>query len=415
MGSRTPGREGPALNDLLQRFHQMAPLDLPRLLREVYPALGIADVTIYLADIQQTELIAVPDPVSASPPRLPIDTGTAGLAYRTVTPQIAAPEDEEEDEGEGVRLWLPLLDGVERIGVLGMDLPALDEGVLDHCRSLASLITLVLIDKTTYSDTFNSLQRVRPMRLPGELLWASLPPRTIGTDRATSSAVLEPAYDLGGDAFEHTIVENGALHAAVFDSMGHDLVSGLTTLVAVAAARHARRGGGGLDAVVSELDAELGHFFPDRHVTAVLAHLDLATGELAWANCGHPPPLLLRDGAVVPGALEGAPELPLGLGPFAASARRVHRARLRPGDRVLLYTDGVPEARSPGGELFGEERFTAFVLREIAAGELTPEVLRRLIHAILAHQRGRLTDDATILIFEWHPEHREGARLPSGA
>ncbi|MFF7356031.1 MULTISPECIES: SpoIIE family protein phosphatase [Streptomyces] len=84
--------------------------------------------------------------------------------------------------------------------------------------------------------------------------------------------------------------------------------------------------------------------------------------------------------------------------------RRVHEARLQPGDRVLLYTDGVTEARMADGRLLGLERFADYVIRAGATGELAPETLRRLIHSLLDSEDSRLRDDATILMFEWRPD-----------
>lgn len=78
----------------------------------------------------------------------------------------------------------------------------------------------------------------------------------------------------------------------------------------------------------------------------------------------------------------------------------------KPGDCVLLYTDGVVEARDADGAEFGLGRFTDFIIRSDAAGERPAEVLRLLIHAILDYQRNRLRDDATILLFEWRPQYQ---------
>lgn len=82
------------------------------------------------------------------------------------------------------------------------------------------------------------------------------------------------------------------------------------------------------------------------------------------------------------------------------------RRNLEPGDRVLLYTDGVVEARDEDGAEFGLDKFTDFIIRSSAAGECPAEVLRLLIHSILEHQPNQLRDDATILLFEWRPQSR---------
>jgi len=66
-----------------------------------------------------------------------------------------------------------------------------------------------------------------------------------------------------------------------------------------------------------------------------------------------------------------------------------------------VFTDGVPEARSASGEFFGVARLADMVVREDAAGQPAPETMRRLMHAILAHQAGNLQDDATALLVEW--------------
>jgi hypothetical protein len=71
-------------------------------------------------------------------------------------------------------------------------------------------------------------------------------------------------------------------------------------------------------------------------------------------------------------------------------------------DVVLLYTDGVTEARTPDGELFGLDRLADLLEREAASGLQAGELLRRLVRAVLDHQAGGLRDDATLLLLvQW--------------
>ncbi|EST19175.1 PP2C family protein-serine/threonine phosphatase [Streptomyces roseochromogenus] len=383
------------LEELISEAQTALPFELPDLANRCASALGLDTALIYLVDLQQQLLIPLDEALDS----LPVDRSSAGWAYRTVSPQVAAADD-------GLIIWMPLVDGSERLGVLAVRTASLDEMRMRRSRMLAHLFAMLITSKRAYSDWLAARSRTAPMQLPAEMLRAFLPPHTVGSRRCVSTAVLEPAYDIAGDAYDHSVVKN-VLHTMILDSMGHDLIAGLTTSVAMAAARNARRGGGGLADVVGSVDRALAEWLPDHFCTGVLCRLDAETGMLHWVNCGHPPPLLIRAERVLAGALDSPPQPPIGLaGPLAPAARQVHETRLEPGDCVLLYTDGVVEARDADGAEFGLDRFTDFIIRSHAAGQRPAEVLRLLIHAILDYQRNQLRDDVTILLFEWRPQHR---------
>ncbi|MGA5820307.1 PP2C family protein-serine/threonine phosphatase [Kitasatospora sp. NPDC094028] len=387
---------GGVLARALARSRASGPGDLPGAVRDAARELGGAGARVFLADVQQRHLVPLADPEAGAPgDRLDIGTTLAGRAYRLRRTQISA--------GPPAVGWFPLIDGIERIGVLRVETGTPEPDPAGCWESLAALVALLVVSGSAYSDVIVRTTRDRPMSLQAELLWAFLPPRTIGTRDVTSSAVLEPAYEVGGDAFDHSVA-GGRLHLSVFDAMGHDLASGGASSVALAACRSTRRAGGDLAAIARAIDRALGRWIPDRLLTAVVADLDAATGELSWINCGHPTPLLIRGRHVVAEALRRRAELPLGLGFHDRGPQPVHHIRLQPGDRVLVYTDGVTDARSSSGETFGEERLTDTIVRHMASGEPAPEALRHLIHALLAHQDHRLRDDATIALAEWHPD-----------
>ncbi|WP_405850793.1 PP2C family protein-serine/threonine phosphatase [Streptomyces niveus] len=120
----------------------------------------------------------------------------------------------------------------------------------------------------------------------------------------------------------------------------------------------------------------LAAWLPDRFCTGIAAELDVATGELGWCNGAHPPPLLIRDQEVLDRALERPAKPPLGMpARLASTAREVHRMALEPGDRVLLCTDGVTEARLANGPQFGLEHFSHYIIRATASGRLASETL----------------------------------------
>ncbi|WP_372346518.1 PP2C family protein-serine/threonine phosphatase [Streptomyces sp. KL116D] len=133
--------------------------------------------------------------------------------------------------------------------------------------------------------------------------------------------------------------------------MGHNLASGLTTVVSLAACRNARRTGADLAELVESVDQALAQWLPDQFCTGVLTQLDLAIGELRWINCGHPAPLLIRDQRLMVDAMERDADPPWDWRPPSPHRRGASTPlELEPGDRVLMYTDGVTEARTGTAE-----------------------------------------------------------------
>jgi serine phosphatase RsbU (regulator of sigma subunit) len=186
----------------------------------------------------------------------------------------------------------------------------------------------------------------------------------------------------------------------VFDAVGHDLAAGLATTLALAATRNARRTGQSLAAAAAQADRVIAEQERKRFVTALLAELDLTTGVLRYLNAGHPPPVLLRDGRMIK-VLHTSVRPPLGLGHLSGVPPETGHEQLQPGDRLLLHTDGITEARDPSGTQFGLERLADLAERHHREGLPAPETLRRIAHDVLEHQNGLLQDDATLLLLEW--------------
>ena len=113
-------------------------------------------------------------------------------------------------------------------------------------------------------------------------------------------------------------------------------------------------------------------------------------------------------------SLHNTPTLPFGISRTLGRDAAVHvqTEQLEPGDRLLLYTDGVTDIRSPTGEFFELHRLLDLLAANLAAGLPTPETMRRLVRSLLEHQQGPLADDATMLLVEWRSGN-EQAILPS--
>jgi serine phosphatase RsbU (regulator of sigma subunit) len=313
------------------------------------------------------------------------------------------------DDSGVVRLWVPLLDGTERVGVLGALAHDPDETAEWRMKRLGTLISLMVVSKRHSSDTYARLVRTDPMTLSAEVLWNLLPNGSFANDRVVLSAALEPAYQVGGDAFDYGITGD-LLHLSIFDAMGHDLTSGLTASIAMGACRNNRLQGADLLATSEAVDEAIAEQFGQtRFATGVLADLDMNTGELTWVNRGHHPALIIRDGRLAATLESKIPSPPMGFRLGLSSG--IERYQLQRGDRLLYYTDGIIEAQSPEGEMFGLDRFIEFIVRHEADGMSAPETLRRLIQSILRHQHGRLQDDATVLTVEWQSGRHVGLTM----
>ena len=395
-----------ALDAILRRAHLMSPDEMGPLAAVGAAHLGVETAVIWLVDYEQSTLVPVLAP--HDPPRdsLSVDGSVAGRAFRLV-------ESVEVDAADAAggqparRLWVPLLDGIERLGVLEVVVPG-DDPLPDELRrelgQLAHLVAELLISNSAYTDFYEWFRRQAPMSLPAEMQHELLPPLTFGTHRLVISGLVAPAYEVGGDAFDYALNGNIA-HIAVVDAIGHGLQASLLSSLAISCYRNCRRAGLDLQHTALTIDRTLSEMFGgERFVTAVICQLDVDSGDLRHVNLGHPEPMLLR-GAQVVKELGGEPAMPLGLngllGEPTAADFPVHLEQLQPGDRLLMVTDGVDEARTADGEFFGRERLAEFAAREAASGVPTPELMRRLQQAILRHQVGRLQDDATTLFVEW--------------
>ncbi|RBY79014.1 PP2C family protein-serine/threonine phosphatase [Blastococcus sp. TF02A-26] len=379
------------LRSLLRDIHLLAPDQLSAVVAARGRDLGARETVIYLVDYEQ--LLLQPLRGEGVPVRqeLSVDGSVGGRAFRHVE-VLSSPS-----HGATQRLWVPLLDGVERLGVIEFVVGEVTPAVQDELRAYAGLIAELVVVNDGYTDIFAQLRRRKTMSLAAEIQWDLLPPLTFASDRVVISGALEPAYDIGGDTFDYA-VNGSTVDLMVLDAVGHGLPAAVLASTAVGAYRHARREKHDLPDVARVMNDVIASEFTDsRFATAAIARLHLDTGQLRWVNAGHPDPLIVRDGALLhPGPCK--PHPPLGL---QVRAPDVCEAQLHAGDRVVLYTDGIVEARSPEGEFFGEERLADFIHRATTAGDPAPETVRRLMRRVLTHQADHLQDDASLIMLEW--------------
>jgi serine phosphatase RsbU (regulator of sigma subunit) len=380
----------PGYSEALRVLRRGADADLHRILTAAGEPVPAWDPVVYLAGFSAEVLF----PLSAGVAEEDVAGTMAGRAFTSGQPVTS------ERDG-AVRVWVPVVEQTTRTGVLAVTVPEATPRIVEQAELLGVFAGLVTALTARVSDVPHVRRRGRAMSLPASMQWDLLPPLSTRTDGALIAGLLEPAYDIAGDSFDYALNE-GELHFAILDGMGHGLGSTMLADLCVGAYRHARRQGAPVAAIHAAISRALTAQYDDMSfATGIIGRLTLATGRLEWSCAGHPPPLLLRGRKVV-AELSRDPALPFGL---SADPPVLHSQDLEPGDAVLLYTDGVIEARTPQGEFFGLERLTDLLEREAASGQPAEELLRRLVQTVLEHQAAELRDDATLLLVQWTGEN----------
>jgi serine phosphatase RsbU (regulator of sigma subunit) len=364
-------------------------------------AMQARDCVLYLIDYEHVALMPHPDvlPHGERPAVATVDGSMAGRTFQSGA-VLAAERD------DGWHIWIPVTERTNKLGVLAMTLPAWDTEIEYFCTELGHAAAYLLMASAHYTDLPHLLRRRQDMDLAAEMQWSLLPPLSFASGGTSLAGLVEPAYEVGGDCFDYA-VNNRVLDLAVVDAMGHGLTSAVLASLLIGAYRHSRRAGQDLPQIATSIDAAT-RTFPGSltFATAVLARLDIDSGVLTWLTCGHPQPLIVRGGTVLPVA-DITPGVPLGLSALGAVVGTLTDVQLEPGDGILLYTDGVVESRDPDGEYFGEHRLHDLLVREHLAGGPPSEVIRRLVRSTVTHAQSRLRDDATLLYLRWDDDPQE--------
>ena len=198
---------------------------------------------------------------------------------------------------------------------------------------------------------------------------------------------------IGGDLYE-AIAAKGCVRLIVGDVLGKGLPAARTAAVVLGAFREAAYDAADLTQIAARIETSLrNQEAVEEFVTAVLAEVSGDGSRVEILNCGHPVPLLIHEGKIIP-AESPRVGLPLGLASLADEEREVSVVPFGPSDRMLFYTDGITEARDIRGEFYPLEQ-SAALLRD---GPDTDAVLDELIGDVQRHVGHTLLDDAALLM-----------------
>ncbi len=377
---------GRSVRALLESRRQHGPAGISAVVDTLRALLGAGRAQVHVADY------------ALSCMRLLTSTGPLGEPYQHEGTMAGRAFATGEVVATDTTIWIPLVDGRERLGVLELEMDDAQALQLSMHSDLSAVLVLLIISMRRYTDVWLRTRRALPVSAAAEAQWDLLPPLATGNLEVSVSGILEPAYEIGGDSFDYAI-NAGRLDLAIIDAVGHGMSAVLMSTAVITSLRNTRRERGSLVEAYRQADEQMSrHFANSNYVTGQLASLDLATGVLTWINAGHLLPLLVRNGTYA-GELRCTPSMPIGLG---GPVVLVAEEPLQSGDRVLFHTDGITESVSPDGSRFGLDRLADFLIRATLDGLHGPETVRRLSAAVGAHVGQGLNDDATMLLVEYH-------------
>ena len=372
------GRQRPLPLDAIHVFDVVPPALLPDQLVAEAQRIAEVPVALYVLDIDGSHLLHM-----AGPDRL----GESLEAPFAVGPELDA------DGIANLRQRLSKFRGIElfplwlRGRAIGVFIafghprgPLTDIG-----RQAAAAVTLA----DRYTDVFARAQRRKQPKAAAEIQQSLLPPRIIRVTGGEVAGNVLPTYEVAGDWFD--VVENtDGVWITLADGLSDSTRSAASSAVALGALRASRRSGASIVEALLVMHQTLREMpGPRAEMAAIAAHWDSTSGDLTLANCGHVEPLVLREG----GAVESL-SLPSdhGLGGRSTPKPSEFSYTLHPGDRLVLFSDGVVghDEGQAGLGMDGVAEAAQRSVRHSAA-----DTVREIHNAVRAAGGDELEDDAT--------------------
>ena len=237
----------------------------------------------------------------------------------------------------------------------------------------------------------------KEMEIARDIQAGLLPEKSFSVAGLTAASRYVPATSVAGDFYDFLPKDSG-LGVLIADVSGHGVPAALSASMVKVAIRAQRDWADDPARVLTGLNSILCGNLQGQFVTAGYLYLDPGRGALAYAGAGHPPLLAWRAREKKVECME---ENGLMLGIFPEGAYKCMTADLAPGDRFVLYTDGITEAPSLSGEEFGMDRFKSFLAEHAAspAQELCDALVKH-VRAWSGNSREQ-HDDLTLVVVDY--------------
>lgn len=288
----------------------------------------------------------------------------------------------------GVLVHAPATARGQRLGVLSVAFPAAPSTPDRRAAlTLALAAGYLLLQSGDGTDVYETYRRHGRLSVAAEMQWQLLPARAFQTPHFSLAGHLEPALQVGGDAFDFS-ADVEVLAVTAVDAAGEAQSASLVSTLAVTALRNACRAGLPIAEQAALAGAAVWREHSGRsHVPALLVRLDASSGRAVAVDAGSPAVFRVRDGVSSRLALHA--QLPLGMFPDTEYVEQP--LELRPGDRLLMLTDGALAIHPPDD--------LARAVDDTWALE-PAEAVRQLVAGLLERQ-SELADDATVVCVDW--------------
>jgi sigma-B regulation protein RsbU (phosphoserine phosphatase) len=381
------------------------------ILREVSDTVGARRASILVHD-PGTDVLQVAAAIGVDPkavPPIPVtdECSVSARVFKTLHPVIAedgeSPCDAESGYRRGAMLSVPIMwtaprRPAEPLGVVNLSDrrsgQAFTAGDLKLVAAIATQIGTAIQNVRLVRESLTQQQLAQEMQLAHDLQMKLLPAATVVAPEATVAARVVPAESVGGDFYNLFPLGPSRTGVMIGDVSGHGyraaLIMALTMSAAAIHAQATGDPGAMLRALFASVSGELAT--TEMYLSAFYGIVDRSTCTLCYANAGHPHAFVV--------ATDGPPERlaaidpPIGMVPIAAATaeRAWHQ-----GDLLVLFTDGISDARAPDGERLGEGRVLATIERHRA---LPPDqILERVFEELQRHTGdGSRRDDLTLVL-----------------
>ena len=275
----------------------------------------------------------------------------------------------------------------------------------DEFAKMAESFNSMAYEIDRYIKDISKLNREKAMQetelnIAREIQNGFLEPTSFHNESVDIHSCMLPARDVGGDLYDYRILSDGSICVIIADVSGKGVSAALFMANAITLLRQYAESGLSPGRIMVEYNNHLAKHNPNMmFITTFIGIYHPETGELVYSNAGHNPPYLLSDKLI---EIESTFEAAAGI--FEDEQYTERRIKMKPGDTLFLYTDGVPEAKSTEDSLYGDDRLKDTLSHNLKKpGE---DILSSVLESVKAFsENAEQSDDITILIMTI-PENR---------